>query len=47
MVGEVLYTTAGTRPSVAAIDGATGETLDISIEEGARGDMAPRSVSGR
>ena len=27
MVGGVLYTTAGTRPSVAAIDGATGETL--------------------
>src|ERR687898_3503898 len=26
MIGGVLYTTAGTRPSVAAIDGAKGET---------------------
>ena len=46
MVGGVLYTTAGTRPSVAAIDGATGETLwTYRLDEGARGDMAPRSVS--
>ena len=46
MVGGVLYTTAGTRPSVAAIDGATGETLwTYRLEEGPRGDMAPRSVS--
>ena len=46
MVGGVLYTTAGTRPSVAAIDGATGETLwTYRFDEGARGDMAPRSVS--
>jgi quinoprotein glucose dehydrogenase len=46
MIGGVLYTTAGTRPSVAAIDGATGETLWIyRFDEGARGDMAPRSVS--
>ena len=46
MIGGVLYTTAGTRPSVAAIDGATGETLWMyRLDEGARGDMAPRSVS--
>lgn len=46
MVGGVLYTTAGTRPSVAAIDGATGETLwTYRFDEGPRGDMAPRSVS--
>ncbi|RPI48867.1 MAG: hypothetical protein EHM55_24870 [Acidobacteria bacterium] len=46
MIGGVLYTTAGTRPSVAAIDGATGETLwTYRFDEGARGDMAPRSVS--
>ena len=36
MVGGVLYTTAGTRPSVAAIDGATGETLwTYRLDEGA------------
>ena len=46
MVGGVLYTTVGTRPSVAAIDGATGETLwTYRLDEGPRGDMAPRSVS--
>src|SRR5688500_5046918 len=46
MIGGVLFTTAGTRPSVAAIDGATGETLwTYRYDEGARGDMAPRSVS--
>ena len=46
MVGGVLYTTAGTRPSVAAIDGATGETLwTYRLDEEQRGDMAPRSVS--
>jgi quinoprotein glucose dehydrogenase len=46
MVGGVLYTTAGIRPNVVAIDGATGETLWMyRLDEGARGDMAPRSVS--
>ena len=46
MIGGVLYTTAGTRPSVAALDAATGETLwTYRFDEGARGDMAPRSVS--
>jgi quinoprotein glucose dehydrogenase len=46
MIGGVLYTTVGTRPSVAAIDGATGETLwTYRLDEGQRGDTAPRSVS--
>lgn len=46
MVGGVLYATAGIRPNVVAIDGATGETLWIyRLDEGTRGDMAPRSVS--
>ena len=46
MVGGVLYTTAGFRPNVAAIDAATGETLWVyRLDEGERGDRAPRSVS--
>jgi quinoprotein glucose dehydrogenase len=46
MVGGVLYTTAGIRPNVVAIDGATGETLwTYRIDEGERGNLAPRSVS--
>ena len=46
MIGGVLYTTAGIRPSIAAIDGATGETLwTYRYDEGPRGDVAPRSVS--
>ena len=46
MVGGVLYTTAGFRPNVVAIDGTTGETLWVyRFDEGERGDRAPRSVS--
>jgi quinoprotein glucose dehydrogenase len=46
MVGGVLYTTAGTRRAVVALDGATGETLWMyRLDEGVRGDTAPRSVS--
>jgi quinoprotein glucose dehydrogenase len=46
MVGGVLYTVAGFRPNVAAIDAATGETLwTYRIDEGERGEIAPRSVS--
>ncbi len=46
MVGGVLYATAGFRPNVVAIDGATGETLwSYRFDEGQRGDRAPRSVS--
>jgi quinoprotein glucose dehydrogenase len=46
MIGGVLYTTAGFRPNVVAIDAATGETLwTYRLDEGQRGDRAPRSVS--
>jgi quinoprotein glucose dehydrogenase len=46
MVGGVLYTVAGFRPNVAAIDAATGETLwTYRLDEGQRGDRAPRSVT--
>jgi quinoprotein glucose dehydrogenase len=46
MVGGVLYTTAGFRPNVVAIDAASGETLWMyRLDEGQRGDRAPRSVS--
>src|SRR5262249_11806999 len=49
MVGGVLYTTAGSRRDVVAIDAATGETLWIyRNDEGERGAKAPvRAVSGR
>jgi quinoprotein glucose dehydrogenase len=49
MVGGVLYTTAGRRRDVAAIDAATGETLWIyRMDEGERGTKAPlRAASGR
>ena len=49
MVGGVLYTTAGTRPSVAAIDGATGETLwTYRLDEGrARRHGAAQRVARR
>jgi quinoprotein glucose dehydrogenase len=48
MVGGVLYTTAGTRRAVVALDAATGEMLWMHSErEGKRGDSAPRQLSGR
>jgi len=48
MIGGVLYTTAGSRRDVAAIDAATGETLWMyRYDEGNRGDIAPRRNSGR
>ncbi|MEQ1757380.1 MAG: pyrroloquinoline quinone-dependent dehydrogenase [Vicinamibacterales bacterium] len=48
MVGGVLYTTAGTRRSVVALDAATGELLWVHrVDEGKRGDAAPRRLSGR
>jgi quinoprotein glucose dehydrogenase len=48
MVGGVLYTTAGTRRAVIAVDPGTGEVLWIHGEpEGARGAAAPRQLSGR
>jgi quinoprotein glucose dehydrogenase len=44
----VLYSTAGTRRSVVALDAATGELLWVHGEnEGRRGTAAPRQLSGR
>ena len=49
MIDGVLYTTAGLRRDVVAIDGATGETLWMfRYEEGVRGERAPvRAAAGR
>jgi quinoprotein glucose dehydrogenase len=48
MIGGVLYTTAGTRRAVIALDAKTGEILWVHGEpEGARGAAAPRQLSGR
>jgi len=44
----VLYTTAGTRRSVVALDGRTGELIwSHSYREGNRAAIAPRQLSGR
>jgi quinoprotein glucose dehydrogenase len=48
MVGGVLFTTGGSRRAVVALDATTGEMLWMHSEnEGARGDAAPRRLSGR
>ena len=48
VVGNVLYTTAGTRRAVLALNAATGEILWMHTEdEGARGQNAARSGAGR
>jgi quinoprotein glucose dehydrogenase len=48
MVGGKLYTTAGTRRAVVSLDAASGEMLWMySLNEGARGESAPRRLSGR
>jgi len=48
MVKGVLYTTAGTRRAVVALNAGTGEVLwTHSEDEGARGANAPRQLSGR
>jgi glucose dehydrogenase len=48
MVHGVVYSTAGTRRSVVALDAATGELLWVHGEhEGERGAAAPRQLSGR
>ena len=47
-VKGVLYTTAGTRRSVVALDGTTGELIWAhSLREGKRAAIAPRQLSGR
>ena len=48
MVNGVLYSTAGSRRAVVALDPETGEELWMHSErEGARGSAAPRQLSGR
>jgi quinoprotein glucose dehydrogenase len=48
MVGGRLYFTAGTRRAAVSLDAATGELLWMhSINEGERGEAAPRQLSGR
>ena len=48
MVDGVVYTTAGTRRAVVAVDAGTGELLWMHrLDEGARGAAAPRQLSGR
>ena len=48
MVGGMLYTTAGSRRAVVALDAATGEMKWMhSLDEGKRGQEAPRQLSGR
>jgi quinoprotein glucose dehydrogenase len=44
----ILYTTAGTRRAVVALDAGTGEMKWMfSLDEGKRGEAAPRRLSGR
>ena len=48
MVGGILYSTAGSRRTVIALDATTGELLWTYKEnEGKRGENAPRQLSGR
>ena len=48
MVNGMLYSTGGTRRSVVALDPETGELLWIHrLDEGERGEEAPRTLSGR
>src|SRR5262245_46932990 len=48
MVNGVLYTTAGTRRAVVALDAATGELRWMHSErEGERAAASPRQLSGR
>ena len=47
-IGGVVYTTAGSRRGVVALDAVTGELIWVHGEkEGARGGAAPRQLSGR
>jgi quinoprotein glucose dehydrogenase len=48
MVGGVVYSTAGSRRAVVALDAGTGELLWVHrLDEGERGKAAPRQLSGR
>ena len=48
MVKGVMYTVGGTRRAAVALDAATGEMLWMhTMNEGKRGESAPRQLSGR
>ena len=48
MIKGVLYSTAGVRRSVVALDGKTGEVMwTHSVREGKRAVLSPRQLSGR
>src|SRR5580692_4473989 len=48
MVNGVVYTTAGTRRDVVALDAKTGEIIWVhSLREGKRAAVSPRQLSGR
>ncbi|MEX0901258.1 MAG: pyrroloquinoline quinone-dependent dehydrogenase [Pseudohongiellaceae bacterium] len=48
VIDGVMYTTGGSRRAVVALDAATGEMKWMySLDEGARGEAAPRQLSGR
>ena len=48
MVKGILYSTAGSRRAVVALDAGTGELMWVHSEnEGKRGENAPRQLSGR
>jgi quinoprotein glucose dehydrogenase len=48
MVNSTLYFTAGTRRTAVALDATTGELLWMhKVDEGERGEAAPRRLSGR
>ena len=48
VVNRVLYTTGGNRRAVVALDASTGEMKWVySLNEGKRGEAAPRRLSGR
>jgi len=48
MVDGIVYATAGTRRAVVALDAGTGELIWMHSEnEGKRGEVAPRQLSGR
>ena len=48
MIGGLLYSTAGSRRTVIAVDAGTGELVWMHrLDEGERGTAAPRRLSGR
>ena len=48
MINGIIYATGGTRRTAFALDGETGELMWLhNMNEGLRGGMAPRQLSGR